>query len=205
VRLTRPRNLVILAAVACLAIAGAFAAYAFSQITKDNTTGTFSLDAEQANITVATLNAATGAADPGWTSCTRTGDAAAVGYCLYAITNDKVSGPVRISTGIESFTGNANLAAALNAEFRLSDTLTTCDGSNFDSWGALDPYPSGPISSLPFVGNPAPGSDPNDSDLAIGATIRVCMKVSFTTPPPANAFGQALTAVVRVVSDDTGE
>ncbi len=79
--------------------------YAATQFTYNSSTGTFTVDAENAEAAVALYNGATGGADPTWSSCA--GDVGATDItCVMSITSLKTSGNIRYPLRVPEYTGD---------------------------------------------------------------------------------------------------
>ena len=173
--------------------------YAATQFTYNSSTGTFTVDAENAEAAVALYNGATGEADPTWSSCA--GDVGATDItCVMSITSLKTSGNIRYSLRVPEYTGDPALASLLTATFYRSPSATTCDpvATGWSGTGSGEVA----IGSVPGFGDPAPGAQAGDRELEPGQVDWICMVVHLGAGP--RPFGTALSAVLRVVSDDEG-
>ncbi len=151
------------------------------------------------DFTFALYNGATGGADPTWSSCA--GDVGATDItCVMSITSLKTSGNIRYSLRVPEYTGDPALASLLTATFYRSPSATTCDpvATGWSGTGSGEVA----IGSVPGFGDPAPGAQAGDRELEPGQVDWICMVVHLGAGP--RPFGTALSAVLRVVSDDEG-
>lgn len=193
----RPTRLTIALAIIFALGIGALV-YAATQFTYNSSTGTFTVDAEGAEASVTLYDAATGAADPSWSSCAGDVGSGDV-HCMLRVASLKTSGNIRYSLRIPEYTGDPALAAVLTATFYRSTTETTC-GPALTGWSGLSGEAA--IASAPGYGDPAPGAQAGDRELEPGQVDRVCMVVHLGAGD--RPFGTSLSAVLRVVSDDEG-
>lgn len=194
----RPTRITIALAITLALGIGAVLVYAASMLTYDRPTGVFSVDQEGALATVTTYNAATALEDPAWASCAAPalvpGQAV---HCLVRVENAKTSGPIRYGMRVTGAAGP--LADALMVQaFRLT-SASECNAS-----AANYMFTAAPMSTAPGFGDDQPGDLAGDErQLNVGAGEWVCIRVTYT-PGTAQPFGESVSAVVRVISDDTG-
>jgi hypothetical protein len=193
------RYLVPAIVIAALGVAVGSLVLAFTQDSKQTSTGEFSVATENISISLTTLNAATGAADPGWPSCSAANMTnGQTTYCLFRVTNNTTSGAVRYSWRTVS-TDNSdgkNLEAAITVTAHLAPNATSCNAALNNPISTPTP-----LQLFPGFGNELPGQQAGDRELLALASEHVCLKMVYTQPTPV-PFGAKTSAVFGVDADD---
>lgn len=114
------------------------------------------------------------------------------------------SGSLDLRYSITSTVDDTTLADLLELEVRTG--VTTCDAVGADADGVLlaGPVRLGGLTADPVLGDPTPGQDPGDRELAPGGAEVLCLRVELPQDvTEATGAGLTVTATLQVDAEQT--